>query len=64
MLFCTAPWRGPRERPWFSARFFNNLQPAMLRGEESNGMLLAATSGPDVVFLTPEKECVPGAKVS
>ncbi|QEH34209.1 Methionine--tRNA ligase [Aquisphaera giovannonii] len=42
----------------------NNLAPAMLRGEASNGMLLAATSGDRVVVLTPDDpECVPGAKV-
>lgn len=42
----------------------NNLQPAMLRGETSNGMLLAATSGDKVVLLTPDDpECVPGAKI-
>ena len=42
----------------------NNLQPAMLRGETSDGMLLAATSGENVVLLTPDDpECVPGAKV-
>jgi methionyl-tRNA synthetase len=42
----------------------NNLQPAMLRGEESNGMLLAATSADQVIFLTPERDCMPGSKVS
>lgn len=42
----------------------NNLQPAMLRGEESNGMLLAATSGDQVIFLTPERDCLPGSKIS
>jgi len=42
----------------------NNLAPAMLRGETSNGMLLAATSGEKVIVLTPDDpECVPGAKV-
>jgi len=42
----------------------NNLQPAMLRGEASNGMLLAATSGEKVVLLTPDDpECVAGAKI-
>src|SRR4029077_4284735 len=30
----------------------NNLAPAMLRGEASNGMLLAATSGDKVIVLT------------
>jgi len=42
----------------------NNLEPAMLRGEESNGMLLAASSGDDVIVLVPERECQLGAKVS
>ncbi len=42
----------------------NNLAPAMLRGETSNGMLLAATSGEKVIVLTPDDpDCVPGAKV-
>jgi methionyl-tRNA synthetase len=41
-----------------------NLAPAVLRGESSNGMLLAATSGEKVVLLTPDDpECVPGAKI-
>ena len=42
----------------------NNLAPAMLRGEASNGMLLAATSGDKVVLLTPDDvDCVAGAKI-
>jgi len=42
----------------------NNLAPAMLRGETSNGMLLAATSGEKVIVLTPDDtECEPGARV-
>ena len=42
----------------------NNLAPAMLRGEMSNGMLLAATSGDNVILLSPENpECIPGAKI-
>ena len=41
-----------------------NLEPAVLRGVESQGMLLAASSEGQVVFLTPEKEIAPGAKVS
>jgi len=42
----------------------NNLAPVMLRGETSNGMLLAATSGEKVIVLTPDDpECLPGAKV-
>ncbi|OJW05730.1 MAG: methionine--tRNA ligase subunit beta [Planctomycetales bacterium 71-10] len=42
----------------------NNLAPAMLRGETSNGMLLAATSGEKVILLTvDDPDCVPGAKI-
>jgi methionine--tRNA ligase beta chain len=42
----------------------NNLEPAMLRGESSNGMMLAATSGEKVVVLTvDDPECVVGAKI-
>src|SRR5436190_19170844 len=42
----------------------NNLQPAMLRGETSDGMLLAATSGEKVIVLTTDDpECEAGAKV-
>ena len=41
----------------------NNLQPAKLRGVESNGMLLAADTGSDVVILVPEKDVPVGSKV-
>jgi methionyl-tRNA synthetase len=42
----------------------NNLEPAMLRGESSNGMLLAATSNEKVVVLTvDDPECAVGAKI-
>jgi methionine--tRNA ligase beta chain len=42
----------------------NNLEPAMLRGESSNGMLLAATSNEKVVVLTvDDPECIVGAKI-
>src|SRR3954463_10087732 len=37
----------------------NNLQPAMLRGESSNGMLLAASSEEKVIVLTvDDPSCV------
>ena len=42
----------------------NNLEPAMLRGETSNGMLLAATSGEKVVLIQPDDpEALPGSRV-
>ncbi len=40
-----------------------NLQPAMLRGVESQGMLLAASDGEKVIVLSPEKPIAPGSKV-
>ena len=42
----------------------NNLEPVMLRGEQSNGMLLAATSGDAIVLLAPDHPCQVGAAVS
>lgn len=41
-----------------------NLEPRKIKGYESNGMLMAV-DGPDgrPVFLTPENEVLPGAKV-
>ena len=42
-----------------------NLQPATLRGMESQGMLLAATdsSNGNVIVLSPDKQVAPGSKV-
>jgi methionine--tRNA ligase beta chain len=41
-----------------------NLAPAVLRGETSNGMLLAASSGEKVILLTvDDPECAPGSKI-
>ena len=41
----------------------NNLEPAMIRGEESNGMLLAASDGTSVVLVQPEREIPSGSRV-
>lgn len=41
-----------------------NLEPAVLRGIESQGMLLAASDGERIVVLSPEKAIGAGAKVS
>ena len=42
----------------------DNLAPAMLRGESSQGMLLAASSEAKVILLSPDDpECLPGSKV-
>ncbi|HOM17465.1 MAG TPA: methionine--tRNA ligase subunit beta [Thermoguttaceae bacterium] len=41
----------------------NNLQEAVLRGEESQGMLLAASDGQRIVLLQPAEPCAPGSVV-
>ena len=41
-----------------------NLEPAKLRGLESQGMLLAASDEGRIIILTPDKSVQPGAKVS
>jgi methionine--tRNA ligase beta chain len=40
-----------------------NLEPALLRGERSEGMLLAAQDGDKVVPLTVTAEVAPGSKI-
>jgi len=40
-----------------------NLKPAVLRGVESQGMLLAASTDEAIVLVSPEKDIVSGAKV-
>jgi len=40
-----------------------NLATAKLRGLESQGMLLAASSGDQVIVLTPDKPALAGSKV-
>jgi tRNA-binding protein len=41
-----------------------NLETAMLRGMESQGMLLAASDDGRIIILTPEKAVRAGSKVS
>lgn len=41
----------------------NNLEPAVIRGEESNGMLLAASNEGVPTILIPEKDVPSGTKV-
>jgi methionyl-tRNA synthetase len=42
----------------------SNLKPAKLRGIKSQGMLLAADQGDDVVLLTPAGDAKPGERVN
>ena len=40
-----------------------NLEPAVIRGEESQGMLLAASGEDGPVLLTPEKDVALGSRI-
>ncbi|MBI2593121.1 methionine--tRNA ligase subunit beta [Candidatus Daviesbacteria bacterium] len=40
-----------------------NLEPKMMMGNESNGMLLAADTEDGPVFLTPSGQVPPGSKI-
>ncbi len=40
-----------------------NLKPAMLRGVESQGMILATAAGDTISLVAPDREVEPGAEV-
>lgn len=41
----------------------NNLEPAVIRGVESRGMLLAANDANRIVLIAPDREIASGAQV-
>ena len=41
----------------------NNLEPVTIRGEESNGMLLAADNAGTPIILVPERDVPPGSAI-
>ncbi len=53
----------PEELTGKSIVIVANLKPARLMGVESQGMLLAASSGDVLAVVTPDREIKPGAKV-
>jgi methionyl-tRNA synthetase len=57
-------WYTPEQLIGKSIILVANLAPAVLRGVESQGMVLAASSGDQVILLSPEKDAAPGSKVS
>ena len=57
-------WYAPEQLVGKSVILVANLAPAVLRGVESQGMVLAASSGDQVILLSPEKDAAPGSKVS
>ncbi|MEK6847365.1 MAG: methionine--tRNA ligase subunit beta [Nanoarchaeota archaeon] len=59
------PYYKPEDLKGKQAVFVANLQPVVLRGIESNGMILAASTEnkSEVIFIAPEKEISPGSKI-
>ena len=55
---------GPEELTGRQLVVVANLKPTRLRGIESQGMILAASTDDQLVILTPEQPIAPGAKVS
>ena len=53
----------PEELVGRTVAFVANLKPAMLRGVESQGMILAADDGRNVAVLTPEKGLAAGSRI-
>lgn len=55
-------WYSPEDLVGKTVVYLANLQPRMLRGVESQGMIIAA-GGDEAILLTPEKEVTPGTVI-
>jgi len=58
-----AEWKKPEELVGKQLPYIINLAPRMLRGVESQGMLLATHAPEGIALLTPDLDVVPGTKV-
>ena len=58
-----AQWKKPEELVGRQLPYIVNLAPKMLRGVESQGMLLAASDDAGVALLEPERAVPPGTKL-
>ena len=58
-----AAWKKPEELVGKQLPYIVNLAPKMLRGVESQGMLLAASDENGVVLMQPEREVPAGTKL-
>ena len=54
---------GPDELKGKKIMIVDNLDPAVIRGVESQGMLLAASDGTDLTLVTPERSIADGLRV-
>ena len=57
------PYYQPEELVGKKVAVLLNLEPAKMRGEVSETMMLAGQEGDVVAVLTPEKDLAPGSKV-
>jgi methionyl-tRNA synthetase len=58
-----AEWKKPEELVGKQFPYIVNLAPRILRGVESQGMLLAASDENGVALLNPERKLPPGTKL-
>jgi methionyl-tRNA synthetase len=58
-----AAWKKPEELVGKQLPYIVNLAPRVLRGVESQGMLLAASDESGVALLQPERSVPPGTKL-
>ncbi len=58
-----AEWKSPEDMVGKQCPYIVNLAPRMLRGVESQGMLLAASDESGVALLHPERAVPPGTKL-
>lgn len=58
-----AAWKTPEELVGKSLPYIVNLAPRMLKGVESQGMLLAASDEHGVALLQSERELSPGSRL-
>ncbi len=58
-----AQWKTPEDMVGKQCPYIVNLAPRMLRGVESQGMLLAASDESGVALLHPERMVAPGTKL-
>jgi len=58
-----AQWKKPEELVGKQLPYIVNLAPRVLRGVESQGMLLAASDEDGVALFFPERKMPPGSKV-
>ena len=58
-----AEWKKPEELVGKQLPYVVNLAPRVLRGVESQGMLLAASDETGVALLAPERDVAPGTKL-